>query len=102
VAQIALVRVRIFLALLFGIFFSLCKGEYLPSVRQKQCADESVTGYFSTRDMLTFYKTRNEPISYMLDGEISILFSKIAQTGHHYRQEVRVSACIVRELEDWI
>jgi hypothetical protein len=38
---------------------------------------------------------------------LSILFSKIDQTCHrrvlfHYRQEVQVSACIVRELKGWI
>ena len=113
-AQVALVRARIFLALLFGIFFLLRKGEYLPSVRQKRRADGSVTGYVFTRDMLTFYNAQDEPIPYGLVGfvpalsvRLSILFSKMDQTGHgrvmvHYRQEVQVSACIVRELEGWV
>ena len=95
VAQVALVRARIFLALMFGFFF-------LPSVRQERGAGGSVTGYVSTRDLLTFYTARSKPISYMLKGEISMLFSKTDQTGHHCHQEVQVSACIVRELEDWI
>ena len=76
VAQVALVRARI-------------------SVRQERGAGGSVTGYVSTRDLLTFYTARSKPISYMLEGEISILFSKTDQTGHHCRQEVQVSACIV-------
>ena len=91
-----------------------CKGEYLPSVRQKRRADGSVTGYVFTRDMLTFYNAQDEPIPYGLVGfvpalsvRLSILFSKMDQTGHgrvlvHYRQEVQVSACIVRELEGWV
>ena len=78
----------VFLALMFGGFF-------LPSVRQERGAGGSVTGYVSTRDLLTFYTARSKPISYMLEGEISILFSKTDQTGHHCRQEVQVSACIV-------
>jgi hypothetical protein len=89
VAQVALVRARIFLALLFGIFFLLRKGEYLPSVRQKRRADGLVTGYVFTRDMLIFYNDRDEPIPYVLVGSIpavsvrlSILFSKTDQTGH--------------------
>jgi len=75
---------------------------------------KTVTGHVFTRDMLTFYNARDEPIPYMLVGSIpavsvrlSILFSKTDQTGHgrvlvHYRQEVQVSACIVRELEGCI
>ena len=93
-AQVALVRARIFMALMFGFFF-------LPSVRQERGAGGSVTGYVSTRDLLTFYTARSKPISYMLEAEISIL-SKTDQTGHHYRQEVQVSACIVRKLDGWI
>jgi hypothetical protein len=58
VVQIALVRACIFLAMMFGNFYSLRKCEYLPSVRQKRCADGSVTGNVSTRDMLTFYQAR--------------------------------------------
>ena len=70
VAQVALVRARIFLALLFGIFFLLRKGEYLPSVRQKRRADGLVTGYVFTRDMLSFYNARDEPIAYMVVSSI--------------------------------
>ena len=55
----------VFLALMFGGFF-------LPSVRQERGAGGSVTGYVSTRDLLTFYTARSKPISYMLEGEISI------------------------------
>ena len=92
----------------------LCKGEYLPSARQKRRADGSVAGYVFTRDMLTFYNAQDEPITCMLGGSIpalsvrlSILFSQTDQTGHggvlvHYREEVQVSACVVRELKDWV
>ena len=100
--------------MIFGIFFLLRKGEYLPSPRAKKDRQGNAIGYIFTRDMLSFYTKQDEVIPYdqvnmiaAVSVKLGILFSKADATGRgrvliHYRQPDGAPVCLVRALEKWI
>ena len=59
-----LVIKRLYLCLIFGIFFLLRKEVYLSSPREKKDRQGNTIGYIITRDMLTFYMTQYVVIPY--------------------------------------
>jgi hypothetical protein len=112
--QNTLIIDRLYLCLIFGIFFLLRKGEYLPSPRAKKDRQGNAIGYIFTRDMLSFYTKQDEVIPYdqvnmiaAVSVKLGILFSKADATGRgrvliHYRQPDGAPVCLVRALEKWI
>ena len=112
--QELLIKERLFLCLIMGIFFLLRKGEYLPSNRVKKDRNGAPIGYQLTRNMITFYTDLDYAIPYNQIGiksatsvKLTILFSKADATGKgrvlvHYRQRNDSPICIVREMEQWI
>ena len=96
--QKTLVIDRLYLCLIFGIFFLLRKGEYLPSLRAKKDRQRNTRGYIFTRDILTFYTKHDVVIPddqvNMIEAvsvKLGILFSKADSTGRgriliNYRQ----------------
>ena len=112
--QNTLIIDRLYLCLIFGIFFFLRKGEYLPSPKAKKDRQGNAIGYIFTRDMLSFYTKQDEVIPYdqvnmiaAVSVKLGILFSKADATGRgrvlfHYRQPEGAPICLVRTLEKWI
>ena len=100
--------------MIFGIFFLLRKGEYLPSLRAKKDRQRNTIGYIFTRDILTFYTKHDVVIPddqvNMIEAvrvKLGILFSKADSTGRgrgliNYRQPKGAPICLVREPEKWI
>ena len=63
-SQESLIRARLFLCLIMGIFFLWRKGEYLQSTRCKKDRHGAPIGYRLTRNMLTFYTDTDDAIVY--------------------------------------
>ena len=110
-AQESLVKARLFLCLIMGVFFLLRKGEYLQSTRCKKDRQGDPIGYCLTRNMLTFYTDNDDAIPYSQIGvllatsiKLTMLFSKADTTGKgrvlvHYRQGTDSPICVVRDME---
>jgi hypothetical protein len=110
----SLVKDRLFLCLIMGVFFLLRKGEYLQSTRFKKDRQGAPIGYRLSRNMFTFYTENDDAIPYTQIGvliaksiKLTILFSKSDATGKgrvlvHYRQGDDSPICVVRDTEQWI